>query len=165
MPTMYPQSPGEQGIVDTLSHMRRLVNNAFTQPSIRRLAVRAMGHCQPTDKRCQAASILAFVQRSMSFIRDPLGVEALHDPVMISLEIERGGRPFGDCDDFSMLIASMLKSVGLPATLKAVGFNGGNLSHVYVEGPYGMKLDGTRDQWNPQLGELLPETSAMRMGI
>lgn len=164
MPLIFNQNPGAQGIAETLQHMRRLVDRAFLHPSIRRIAVQAMGHCAPADRRCQAASIAAWVQRKMVFIRDPRGVEALHDPVMMSLTIERGGKPFGDCDDFSMLIASMLKSVGLPATLRAVGFNGGNLSHVYVVGPYGMKLDATRSQWDPQLGEILPETSYMELG-
>ena len=160
-PTFYHQSPGEQGILEILAHMQRLVNRAYTNPYIRQLTVKAMGHCQPHDKRCQAASILAFIQRHMQFIRDPQDVEALIDPVAVAKEIAKGRKPYGDCDDFSMIIAAMLKSVGLPATFRAVGLNGGNVSHVYVIGPYGMKLDATTNQWSPQLGELLPETSSM----
>jgi len=164
MPTLYNQSRGNQGIAETLQHMKRLTDGAFIHPAIRRLAVKAAGHCPPNDKRCQAASILNWVQRKVRFVRDPQGVEALHDPVMLAIEIERGGKPFGDCDDFSMLIAALLRSIGIPATFRAVGFNGGHLSHVYVVGPYGMKLDATKDPWNPQLGEFLPETSSMEYG-
>lgn len=165
MPVVFPQQGGEAGIRDTLSHMERLTNNAFLSPVIRRQAAKASAHCHPSDSRCIAASLMVWVQRTMRFMKDPLGVEALHDPVMIAKEIERGGKPFGDCDDFSMYLAALLKASGLPAAFRAVGFNGGRLSHVYVVGPYGMKLDPTRDMWNPRLGELLPETSVLEWRI
>lgn len=97
----------------------------------------------------------------MAFVRDPDGVEALHDPIAIAKAIHVGKRPWGDCDDFSMYLAALMKSVGLRAHFRAVGYNGGHLTHVYVVGDGGVKLDPTRDMWNPGLGELLPETSAI----
>ena len=165
MPMMHSQRPGENGIQDTLFLMQTMVNRSFLNPLIRRLAADATVHCDPADKRCLSASLLAFVQRSMRYVRDPVGVEALHDPIAIAQEIARGGKPFGDCDDFSLFLATLMKSVGLPASFKAVGFNGGNLSHVYVIGPYGCRLDGTRDFWNVRLGELMPETSMMVLQV
>lgn len=165
MPMIHPQRSGENGIRDTLAHMQTMVNNAFLHPVIRRMAANATVHCDPADRRCIAASLLAFVQRSMRYVRDPVGVEALHLPVAIALEIERGGKPFGDCDDFSLFLATLMKSVGLPASFKAVGFNGGPLSHVYVVGPHGCRLDGTRDFWNVRLGELMPETSSLEVRV
>lgn len=98
-------------------------------------------------------------------MRDPEGVEALHDPLAIAIAIQKGQVPYGDCDDFSMYLAALLKAVGLPATFRAVGFNGGNLSHVYVMGAGNTKLDPTRDLWNPGLGELLPETSFLNWRV
>lgn len=101
----------------------------------------------------------------MHFVRDPEGVEALHDPVQIAFAIHRRQTPWGDCDDFSMYLASLLKAIGLPATLRAVGFNGMPFSHVYVVGAGNTKLDPTRDLWNPGLGELLPETAHMEWRV
>lgn len=101
----------------------------------------------------------------MRYVKDPVGVEALHDPIAIAQEVARGGKPFGDCDDFSIYLAALMKSVGLPCTLKAVGFNGGRLSHVYVMGPRGARLDGIKDPWNVRLGELLPETSSLELRV
>lgn len=162
---LYPQRTGNAGIQDTLKHMQRMVNAAFLHPLIRRQAADAIRHCDTADIRCQCASILAFVQRTMRYVKDPVGVEALHDPVAIAQEVAKGGKPFGDCDDYSIYIAALMKSVGLPCALKAVGFNGGRLSHVYVSGPYGMKLDGIKDPWNVRLGELMPETSFMKVRV
>lgn len=165
MPVIHPQRGGPDGIRDTLALMQSMVNRSFLNPLIRRLAADATRHCDPADKRCLSASLLSFVQRSMRYVRDPVGVEALHDPIAIAQEIARGGKPFGDCDDFSLFLATLMKSVGLPSSFKAVGFNGGNLSHVYVVGPHNMKLDGTRDLWNVRLGELMPETSSLEMHV
>ena len=145
--------------------MQRLVNRSFTHELIRSQAASTIQHCQPHDKACQAASLLAYVQRVMHFIRDPAGVEALHDPLAIAQVVQRGGKPFGDCDDFSMYLAALMKSVGLPATFRAVGYQGGNLCHVYVMGPCGMRLDATRNVWNPQLGETLAETSRLELKV
>lgn len=159
MPSLFPQSRGIAGIQNTLDNMRMLTNRAFTHELIRAQAVHATKHCPPADKVCQQASLLAWIKRKMHFVRDPEGVEALHDPIAIAIAIQQGKTPWGDCDDFSMYLASLLKAIGLPATFRAVGFNGRPLSHVYVVGPGNTKLDPTRDLWNPGLGELLPETT------
>lgn len=165
MPMIHPQRGGEPGIADTLQLMQRMVNAAYLAPIIRRQAADAIRHCDSADTACQCASILAFVQRSMRYVKDPVEIEALHDPVAMAYEVVKGGKPFGDCDDFSLYIASLLKAVGIPCSFKAVGFNGGRLSHVYVVGPKGMKLDGIKDAWNVRLGELLPETSHMSLPV
>lgn len=163
MPIIHSQRGGEAGIQDTLQLMQRMVNASYLSPIIRRQAADAIRHCDSANVACQCASILAFVRRSMRYVKDPVEMEALHDPVAMAHEVARGGKPFGDCDDFSLYIASLLKAVGIPCSFKAVGFNGGRLSHVYVMGPNGVKLDGIKDPWNVRLGEILPETSFMEL--
>lgn len=165
MPSIYPQAGGVAGIQHTLGVMRMLTNRAFTHELIRAQAVHAIQACPPADKTCQQASLLAWVKRKMKFVRDPEGVEALHDPIAIAIAIQRNQIPWGDCDDFSMYLAALLKAVGLPAMFRAVGFSGRPLSHVYVVGPNNTKLDPTRDLWNPGLGELLPETSKIECRV
>lgn len=158
---MYSQRGGEAGIVDTLEHMGRLVSQASTHPLIRKQAFQAIKYCSVNDRTCQQAALMTWVQKKMRFVRDPHNIEALHDPVMIATAIEQNKQPYGDCDDFSMYLAALMRSVGLQANFRVVGFNGGRLSHVYVTGPKGEKLDSTRNPWNMQAGEMLPETSAM----
>lgn len=161
MPIVYPQRGGEAGIHDTLKMMSELTSKACIHPIIRKQAFQAIQFCGPNDKTCQQASLVIWVQRHLKFVRDPHGVEALHDPIMIATAIEQGKQPFGDCDDFSMYLASLLRAVGIRASFRAVGFNGGQLSHVYVVGPKGEKLDGTRNPWSMQIGEMLPETTVL----
>jgi hypothetical protein len=165
MPTFYSQRPGVDGITDTLAMMRLLVNRAFTHPLIRAQAAHVVEGFQPGRMDVQAAALLAWVHRNVQFVRDPKGVEALHDPVAVALAIRDGRRPFGDCDDLSMYLAALLKSIGFPATFRAVGFMGRTPSHVYVLGPKGMKLDPSRNAWSPAPGELLKETSHMDMVV
>lgn len=141
--------------------MGRLVTKASIHPLIRKQAYEAIRHCGVNERINQQACLLSWVQRKMQFIRDPHGIEALHDPVMIATAIDQGKQPYGDCDDFSMYLASLMRSVGLRANFRVVGFNGGRLSHVYVEGPKGEKLDATRNPWSMQAGEMLPETSVL----
>lgn len=161
MPVIFPQRGGEAGIEDTLQYMGSLVTRACVHPLIRKQAMQAIQHCSVNDKICQQAALMVWVQRQMKFIRDPYGIEALHDPVMIAAAIEQKKQPYGDCDDFSMYLAALMRAVGLRANFRVVGFNGGKLSHVYVTGPKGEKLDSTRNPWNMAVGEMLPETSAL----
>jgi len=161
MPVIHSQRGGEDGIKDTLAHMSRLVTQACVHPLIRKQAMQAIQHCGPNDRICQQAALMVWVQRMVKFIKDPLGIEALHDPVMIATAIEQQKQPYGDCDDFSMYLAALMRSVGLRANFRVVGFNGGKLSHVYVTGPNNEKLDSTRNPWAMQPGEMLPETSVL----
>lgn len=158
---MYPQRPGVNGIKDTLSHMERLTKGAMTHPLIRKQAMRIVVYSPIGDRRSQQAGLLAYVQRAVKFIKDPVGVEALHDPVMIAAALETGKQPYGDCDDLSMYLASLMLSVGIPAHFRAVGFHGAPLSHVYVIGQKGEKLDPSRNPWQMQPGEMLTETSQL----
>jgi hypothetical protein len=161
MPMMLPQRGGEDGIQDTLKVMGDLVTRACVHPLIRKQAMQAIQHCGANDRICQQAALMIWVRSKMMFIRDPHGIEALHDPVMIAEAIEHKRQPYGDCDDFSMYLAALMRSVGLRANFRVVGFNGGKLSHVYVTGPKDEKLDSTRNPWNMQAGEMLPETSVL----
>lgn len=165
MPTLHAQRPGLDGIRDTLYAMQRLVNAAYLDEVIRAQAAGAIRHCEKGNVRCQMASLLVFTRRKLHFVKDPLGVEGLRDPRLIAREVEAGRMAYGDCDDFSMYLASLMKAVGIPATFRAVGFRGGPPSHVYVVGPFNTKLDATRNEWAPALGELLPETSSLEQGV
>jgi len=165
MLTIHPQRNGVAGIEDTLALMVALVNKRYLDPLIRTFAVKLTEHCPAMDKTCQQASILAGVKRHMRYVRDPVGVEALYDPLQVVQAIRNGVQPYGDCDDFSIVIAALLKSIGIPVRFRAVGFRGGPLSHVYVIGPKGEKLDGIRNDWNPAPGELLAETSWLEKPI
>lgn len=146
MPTLYPQLSGDAGVRQTVETMRGLVNNAITDPLIRRQAFLATQHCPRSDKRCVCYSVLAWVTRHLAYIPDPRGVEALHDPKMIAKAIHTGRAPYGDCDDFAMYTAALLKAIGLQPSFRVVG-TGHQFHHIYVTCE-NLLLDGTRQEWS-----------------
>lgn len=161
MPQIIPQLPGEAGVRQTVNMMVSLVNKSITDPLIRAQAAQATMHCPRGDKRCLCYALLTWVKRIMHYVADPKGVEALHDPRLIARAIHEGRYVYGDCDDLSMYLATLMKSIGLDPSFRAVGYNGKQYQHVYVM-CQGMKLDATRDEWTQPIGmSAFPETSVM----
>ena len=159
MLNVFPQSSGEQGVLETLQKMVTLTNRSVLDPVIRDQAALAISGCPRGFKACQAQAILQWAHRKVRYVADPASYELLHDPRLMARCVAMGKFVYGDCDDLSMYMAAMLKSVGLHPVFRAVGYNNRPFSHVYVVCE-GMKLDAARDLWNPGLN-LHVETSAM----
>lgn len=164
MPAIIPQAGGTLGVRQTVNTMRSLINGAITDPLIRDQAAYATQHCPRGDRACQCYSLLAWVKRTMHFTSDPKGIEALHTPQLIARAIHHGRFTYGDCDDFSMYLAALIKSIGMQPTLRAVGYDGHHYQHVYVV-CQGMKLDATRDDWTAPLSVPHEETSAIELKV
>lgn len=100
---------------------------------IRRLATEITAPCGTHQNwTCSIECLHAWVRDHIRFMGDVLGVETLQTPEL-TLETRAG-----DCDDQSILIASLLLSVGHPARYIAVDLgHGGGFSHVFVETPIG----------------------------
>lgn len=85
------------------------------------------------DWSAEVRALHSFVRDRIRYIRDIRGVETLHTPEKI-LDQEQG-----DCDDKSVLLASLLESIGHPTRFVAIGFKPGTFSHVFVETKIGDK--------------------------
>ena len=150
---------GEAGVRQTLNKMTDLINGAILDPLIRDQAAAVTIGCGKGNRRCVCAGLLAWVHRRVSFVPDTTDHEVLHDPRLIARAIVKGKQVYGDCDDLSMYLAALLKSVGLRPILRAVGYDGHYLQHVYVSCE-GMKLDPARDPWQVTMRPYL-ETSVL----
>jgi transglutaminase-like putative cysteine protease len=146
MLSVFPQANGEAGVRQTLAKMRALTIASKLDPAIRDQAALATSACDKGNKACLCASILNWTNRKIRYVADPQGVELLHDPRLMARALAVGNLVYGDCDDMSVYIASLLASIGIPTTFRAVGYDGKPLSHVYVQA-CGVKLDATRDAW------------------
>ena len=93
----------------------------------------------------------------MRYIKDINGVETLADP----LQVVRQGQ--GDCDDKATLIATLLESIGHPTRFVAVGFNAGELSHVYVETKLGSRWIALEPTEPVQMGWCVPNVVTRRI--
>ena len=126
-----PQLPGAAGIVQTMSLMRTMTNAAIADPMIRRQAVRAADHCRRGDKACAAHAIGEWVRMKVKYVPDPLNHEHLTSPSIIAKAVEEGKRVFGDCDDMSMYVAALAKSIGMQPTFEVAGRDK-TFHHVYT---------------------------------
>lgn len=124
---------GPKGIRHTLKLMSKISRKYKASPVIRELALSIVEHCHEKNWRHEAACLLRFVQNNIRYVRDIQGVETLQTPVQ-TLRIGQG-----DCDDTSMLLASLLGAVGHPTRFVAVGNAKDRYQHVLVQTKIGGK--------------------------
>jgi len=127
-PTKYiPQRPGSAGVAQTLDLMRKLTREGKKNQLIRELAVKLTRDLPQKDWMGEVAAIHNFVQNHIRYVRDVRGVETLQEP-QVTLDVGSG-----DCDDKSILAASLLEAIGHPTRFVAMGFLPGNYCHVTVQ--------------------------------
>lgn len=118
---------GRAGTLETLAKMRALVREARTLPVIRNLAIAITAHVRNKDRAGEVRAIHEWVKKNIRYVKDVVGVETLTAPAYtLSLKA-------GDCDDHSMLVASLLESIGHPARFAAVGTSPERFNHVFTE--------------------------------
>ena len=83
-------------------------NYIQTTSDIKRIADQIVSQsCSPTHKVCNAKALFYFVQKNFNYVNDPLAFEYYKTPQ------ESFSSTSGDCDDSSILVSSLLRSVGL----------------------------------------------------
>lgn len=103
------------------------MNAGKKSPVVRQLAVSLTKGLIQKDWNSEVNTLYKFVRDRIRYVRDINGVETLHTPEKI---LENAA---GDCDDKSVLLASLLESLGYKTRLVAVGFRKNSFSHVYPE--------------------------------
>lgn len=136
-----PQLPGAAGVVQTVGLMRAMANSAINHPLIRRYAVQATEGVPRGHRKEAALAIQEWVRRHMRYVPDPFRHERLTNPALLAEALSQGRTIYGDCDDMSMLMAAMAKSIGLNPQFHAVG-RADKFHHVYVKVD-GVTLDPT----------------------
>lgn len=124
---------GKEGVKATLKAMARLIKAGKSNPQMIVFARRLTQHLKPKDYVGEARVIHAFVRDKIRYIRDPRGLETIVQPDKL-LQIQSG-----DCDDKSVLVATLLEAAGHKTRLVAVGSFPEKFSHVYVETLLGNK--------------------------
>lgn len=129
------QPGGVAGNMHTIKVMRQVAHDLKGHPTIRALALAILNYygVKSQDYVDEAKAIGKYVQNKVQYVKDPLGIEQLHNPIMLIEQIQRGVAR-GDCDDMSLLIATLLLSIGHQPYFKIVRFNStsGSYNHIYV---------------------------------
>lgn len=135
-------------VSQVISLMTGYVRADARTPEIERDAAEAVWQVAGQGQRAEAEAIFQYVKGRLSFMKDehtaaPFAgwlqapvVEALIRPVDMSVLCSDGGcRRIGDCDDFAMYTAALLRARGIRAAFVTVAADQrypGRFSHVYV---------------------------------
>jgi len=124
---------GEAGTRVTLQVMRALTRQGKRHPAVRGAALELVANLPPKTWAGQVRALHAFVRDAVRYVKDTRGMELVQTPER-TLEVMQG-----DCDDKSVLLASLLESIGHPTRFMAAGFGPRGFSHVWVETMLGDK--------------------------
>lgn len=134
---------GVAGVRFSAKVMVGIVKAYRAHPKIRETAVNWTRNLPNRDWWHEAESLFEGVRENVRYVFDPVDVEYIMTPDCL---LATGA---GDCDDMSVLLASLLESIGHPARFCVVGFEGPNeYEHVYVETKIGERwipADATQD--------------------
>jgi len=117
--------------------MKRVAHQRKGHPVVRRLSLAILENrfsgTKSHNYAQEAKAIAEFVQKNVRYVKDPLGIEYLQDPLMMIENLERGIAT-GDCDDMSLLIATLLLSIGHQPYFRTVRYRSrtGPYNHIYV---------------------------------
>lgn len=126
-----PLPAGYHGTAQTVSQIRRLVQEGRVDPDIRRTAVMVIrgAGVRPRDQQGEAEALFDFVRSHLRFVRDPVGIEQLTTANGLLFDHQDA-----DCDEFVTLLCSLAMSIGIPARLKVVRRGrSGPWRHIYCE--------------------------------
>jgi transglutaminase-like putative cysteine protease len=118
---------GAAGTRATLKQMRELVRRGKDTQELRHLAnsICMAAQVPAKDWRGELAAIFDYVQTNIRYSQDPSDIETIQG----ARETLQLG--YGDCDDFSVLIATLAECLGHPCCLVALGFQQpGTYEHV-----------------------------------
>lgn len=127
-PVSYLEIPdGPAGIRETLKLMRELVRTGKREPSMRRLALSLVRNVPEKDFVGELEACFVFVQKKIRYTLDINAIETLQAP-QVTTRFKAG-----DCDDKTILLATLLEILGHPCYLCAGAFDAPEAyGHVFL---------------------------------
>jgi len=168
---------GNAGILISAKHLLGMIEEfQGNQERIRFLAEDITRSCRSKDYLCNAERIYNWVKDNIKWDRDPLRKEQIRSPITT---LDRG---VGDCDDHTVLLGSLLESMGIPTRIVLAATRRNvpdNFNHVFVEALVPVTKNGvTKNTWAPMdttplnvqgerfpFGVLPPAYTYKRMGV
>ena len=130
-----PLAYGARGNLKTVDYMKKIARKVNGHPIVRQLAENILRYYNINDM-CyydEAIAIADYVKNNVRYVRDPKGIEMLTDPLTMIDKIKQE-KAFGDCDDMSLLIATLLLSIGHSPKYAIVKYKKDlkSFQHIYV---------------------------------
>src|SRR5579864_144100 len=126
-----PLASGDAGVAQTIRAMRRLIEQGKKDPAVHEAAAQIIttAAVPAFDWAGEIRAVYNWVLRNIRFTRDVQGKETLHTaPEILRLRI-------GDCDDFTILICSLLGTIGHKCRILTISKpeDERNFSHVFPQ--------------------------------
>lgn len=132
-----PVSPAKQvmknvhSLEERVKILHRLVHEGVrdAQGRMRHLAVRLVADCPGVVDRgsgCEIAKIFWFVKANVRYTHDMHGIDT-YQSALRTLQF-RGG----DCDDHSVLLCTLLSSIGFQCGFRIISTQGKTWEHIYT---------------------------------
>ncbi len=126
---------GTAGSFATVDFLKKVARVRSRHPLVRELALRILESygVKSQDYYNEARAIGDYVLKNVRYVRDINGVETVHDPITLIDQLRRGHAQ-GDCDDMSLLVATLLLSIGHQPFYRIVKYYDGMgpYQHIYV---------------------------------
>lgn len=119
---------GPAGTARTLAVMRALVRQYRTNPYIRQTATGIVFLTPEKDDVSECRALFEYVRDHIRYTRDIYDVETISTPDKTLQGL------IGDCDDQTVLLASLLEAVGYPTRFVIAGYTDDRtFEHVYLQ--------------------------------
>jgi transglutaminase-like putative cysteine protease len=114
-------------IDDRVSWIEYEINIGKRDPQIRHIAAGVVRGIPPRQWERSADGLFHWTRDNIRYTLDPHNVELFQ---RANRSVDEG---IGDCDDQSIVLASLLQSIGLPVRLRVIGLKGSDqFQHIYV---------------------------------
>jgi len=120
-------SDGRPGVFQTVRILRQLVNEYKSNLQIRQAAISLIYLTPEKLQSHEVNTVFEFVRDRVRYLRDIWGVETVSTPDKVLESL------VGDCDDQSLLLATMLESIGYQTRFVVTGYSGDNLDHIFIQ--------------------------------
>jgi len=119
---------GSAGIRKTTAIMARLVRQWKHDPNLNARAISIVQLAPPKDGPREVGALFYFVRDVIRYVNDVNGTETLRTPDK-TLALKAG-----DCDDKTLLLGSMLESIGYQVKFAVAGYNEPDVyEHIYIK--------------------------------
>jgi len=127
--------PGNAGIIQTVDVMKKMREFYKKDPIIRTFVLKKLVRYKRINALEDIETVYHILKERLRYVSDIHGIETVQSP-RYTWNVRAG-----DCDDFALIGAVFLETVGIPTKFKIVG-KGNEFSHIYTLAQY-------RGNWYP----------------
>jgi len=116
----------------TMAKMASIIKESSRNYMVRELASSIVENGPEKDQRFEVESIFRWFKNRYRYVKDPHGTEMLQSPLVAIQKWSNNKIWSGDCDDATIVLLSLYKSIGYPVAIRAASYRpDGKLTHVY----------------------------------